>query len=87
MAMQNITTVKLDFVDEAITPPVTVLKMRRPKVRDQISASKISKDQAGQEVALFATLCEESVETIENLDMADYLKVQRAYQEMEKGNS
>lgn len=87
MAVKSTVTVKLDFVDDSVTPPVTELTVRRPKVRDQIAASKASKDPATQECTLFATLCEVSLETITNLDMADYMKVQKVYQDMEAGNA
>lgn len=55
------------------------LTMRRPKVRDQVAASKKTGTDAEIEVALFANLCEVAPETIEDLDMKDYKKVQAAY--------
>ena len=87
MSAQANVTIKLEFVDDNIKPPVTKLEMRRPKVRDQITASKAAKDPATQECTLFAALCEVPIETIENLDMSDYTKIQEAYEVMTRGKS
>lgn len=85
MAAKSTVTIALAFVDESITPPVKELVMRRPKVRDQINASKSGSDPATQECTLFSALCEVSLETIENLDMSDYAKLQKAYTDMTEG--
>ncbi len=67
--------------------PVTVdgagikqLTLRRPKVRDMIASDKAGGSDAEKEIRTFAHLCEVSPETIEELDLADYLKLQKAYQ-------
>lgn len=65
-----------------------VLHMRRPKVRDQILATKsemAGKSSAEQEVLLFANLCEVAPRDIEDLDMADYRKIQREYERFLEG--
>ncbi|WP_028318381.1 phage tail assembly protein [Desulfobulbus elongatus] len=66
--------------------PVTVagqeykeLTMRAPKVRDMLAASKGGKNDAEQELALFANLCEVAPDVILELDMADYVKMQGMY--------
>lgn len=56
------------------------LTMRRPKVRDQILAEKSEGTAAEQEVAMFANLCEVAPAAIQELDMADYLRLQQVYQ-------
>ena len=66
--------------------PVTVdgveikkLDMRRPKVRDQINADKPGGTDGEKEIRLFANLCEVTPETIEELDLYDYTKLQDEY--------
>jgi hypothetical protein len=66
--------------------PVTIdktevkkLNMRRPKVRDQLTAEEGGGSAGRQEVRLFANLCEVTPKTIEELDVADYDKVQKEY--------
>ena len=72
------TTITLSFPVETEGEKVTELKMRRPKVRDMLAADAGGSD-AQKELRLFANLCEVTPKTIENLDMADYLKVQEVY--------
>ena len=85
--MANTITIQLDHVDESITPPLKALTMLRPKVRDELAAREFDKDPAKAECVLIASLCEVGLDTIENLDMADYLKLQKTYQEMQAGNA
>ena len=61
---------------------VSVLHMRRPKVRDQLlmdKAGKVGKSEGEREVLLFANLCEIAPESLEGVDMSDYRKLQEAY--------
>lgn len=60
---------------------VSQLNLRRPKVRDVRAADKAGSTDSEREIWLFANLCEATPEAIEELDMADYLQVQRAYQD------
>lgn len=67
--------------------PVTVenvthekLNIRRPKVRDRLAVERIKKTDAEKEIAMIANLAEVSVEAIEELDLADYGKVQEVLQ-------
>ena len=55
------------------------LEMRRPKVRDERDARRAGDDAAVQEIALFANLCEVPPSVIEELDMADYRRLQDVY--------
>ena len=55
------------------------LEMRRPKVRDERDARRAGADDAAREIALFANLCEVPPSVIEELDMADYRRLQGVY--------
>ena len=56
-----------------------VLNLRRPKVRDVILAAKIGGSDEEKEVRMFANLCEVAPDVVEELDMADYKKLQDGY--------
>ena len=67
--------------------PVTVdgathatLAMRRPRVRDSRDAQRGGGTNADSEIRLFANLCEVTPAVIEELDMTDYVKMQKAYE-------
>ena len=73
------TTITLAF-------PVTIdgmthdkLTMRRCKVRDRRAAMKQAGTDADREIWLFATLCEVPPEVIDELDEADYGKLQDTF--------
>lgn len=55
---------------------LTSLHIRRPKVRDRLAVDKLPGTEADREVRFIANLCEVSPDTIEELDMADYVRVQ-----------
>lgn len=55
------------------------IEMRRPKVRDLLAAEKAAKGDAEREIRLFASLCEVEPAVIEELDLADYGRLQEAY--------
>ena len=57
---------------------MTELHLRRTKVRDCLVVEKFSGSQAEKEVRFIANLCEMAPSDIEELDMADYTKVQEA---------
>ena len=66
-----------------LTIPVTInnttyneLNIRRPKVRDRLAVERIKKTDAEKEIALIANLTEVTTDVIEELDLADYNKVQ-----------
>lgn len=52
------------------------ISIRRPKVRDLLVASKKDVNESEREVNLIANLAEVPAETIQDLDMRDYLKIQ-----------
>lgn len=57
------------------------LNMRRPRVKDQLNAQNSGKTDADREIRLFATLCDVSPDSIMELDVADYSKLQSAYRD------
>ena len=57
----------------------TELVMRRPKVRDDKAARRAEKDPAAQELRLFANLCEVAPEVLDELDLADYKRLQDTF--------
>lgn len=60
---------------------VSLLQLRRPKVRDMLSVEKSVDNDAEKEIQLFANLCELTPENLHDLDMVDYAKLQKAYQD------
>lgn len=50
---------------------------RRIKVRDQLAAAKMGSDSASQEIALLAHLAELPPDLLQEVDMADYAKLQK----------
>lgn len=71
--------INLDYPVRIDGVEVKVLQMRRPKVKDQLAADKFGGGDAEKEVRLFANLCEVAPDTIEELDLADYTKLQGEY--------
>lgn len=74
-------TIKLQYPVEHNGTTYEELTMRRPKVRDQLAATKKSGSDAEFEAALFADLAEVEPAVIEGLDMLDYTELQRAYKD------
>jgi hypothetical protein len=60
---------------------VSVIQLRRPKVRDMLSVEKSVDNDAEKEIQLFSNLSELSPDNLLELDMADYAKLQKAYQD------
>lgn len=60
---------------------VGVIQLRRPRVRDMLSVEKSVDNDAEKEIQLFANLSELSPDNLLELDMADYAKLQKAYQD------
>ena len=58
----------------------TTLTMRRAKARDSRDAQRGGGSSADNEIRLFANLCEVAPGVIEELDMADYMRLQRVYE-------
>lgn len=71
-----------------LTYPITVdgtsvdsLQLRRPKVLDMLTVEKSTQSDAEKEIHLFANLCEVHPSALHELDMADYTKLQKTYQD------
>ncbi len=71
--------ITLDYPVPSDGIEVSTLTVRRPKVRDQINAAKVPGTDQDREVRMFAELCGVTTGVIEDLDMADYAKLQDAY--------
>ncbi|MDA0782434.1 MAG: phage tail assembly protein [Proteobacteria bacterium] len=70
-----------------LTVPITInnnthetLIVRRPKVRDRLAVERIKKTDAEKEIVMIANLAEVTVDVIEELDLADYAKIQEVLQ-------
>lgn len=58
---------------------VKSLKMRAPKVKDQLSIEKQGGTEAEKEVRFLALLCACPMELVEELTLADYKRMQEAF--------
>lgn len=79
--VQLITTVPLITPITVDGATLNELTVRRPKVRDMLAMENTSKSDAEKEINLFANLCEVTPQSLHELDMADYSKLQKAYQD------
>lgn len=71
--------VKLTYPVEVCGVKTDTLTMRRPKVRDELAVANGGGTNAERELKLFANLCEVDPSALEDLDMADYRKLQGVY--------
>jgi len=67
-------TIKIDGV------VISELTLRRPKVRDRLAVERLANSDAEKEVALIANLADIPKDAVEELDLADYAKIQEALQ-------
>ncbi len=59
---------------------VSELRMRRPKVKDQLKASQMrGASEFDKEIWMFGTLTGTDVQTVESLDVLDYYKLAKAF--------
>ncbi|MDG2958878.1 MULTISPECIES: phage tail assembly protein [Pasteurellaceae] len=80
-------TIQLDYpIKDGEGNTVTELKMRRAKAKDMRRMSE-KKTEAEQEIFMFAQLVGLVPEDIDELDIADYGKLQKAFTEMVQGKS
>ena len=70
------TTIKLEFPITSGAQLIQQITMRRPKVKDTLAAQKVAGSTAEQEVRLVANLASLTPAEIEELDAADYARVQ-----------
>ncbi len=73
------TDIPLQFPIKVDGVEVKSIKIRRPKVRDMLAASKASGQDDEKELQLFSNLCELPPETMKDLDIADYAKLQETF--------
>jgi hypothetical protein len=57
---------------------VSEITLRRPKVRDRLIVERSNASDAEKEVQLIANLAELPIEAIEDIDLADYARLQKA---------
>ena len=74
--MEEKTTIKLLYPIRVNGQEISEINLRRPKVRDRLAVEKMSASQGEKEVRFIANLCEMAPNDIEELDMADYNKIQ-----------
>ena len=79
------TTITLEHPVTVDGSQITTLTMRRPRVRDERDARRGGGTPVDQELRLFGNLCEVTPATIEELDMADYLRMQKVYESFLSG--
>ncbi|GAK43593.1 conserved protein [Tepidicaulis marinus] len=73
--------IKLDHPVTVNGTTIRDIKMRRPKVRDELAAQTY-KEEAERELMYFCSLTELTREELEELDLADWGKLQKAFEEM-----
>ena len=72
-------TIKLQYPVEIGGAKTSELSMRRSKVKDRLAVSKMQGTDADKEIRLFANLCEVEPAVIEEMDEADYKKLQDTF--------
>ena len=75
----NHVVIKLDYPITVDSQQIKELRMRRCKVKDRRMAMKQWHTDEDREIGLIANLCELPPEAIEELDAADYAKVQKEF--------
>jgi hypothetical protein len=73
--------IELDFPIEISGVEVKHFIMRRPKVRDDLAASKSSGSDEDKALMLVANLCEVTVDDLLDLDSADWAKLEQQIQD------
>lgn len=78
-------TIQLDYpITLGDGQKITQFTMRRAKAKD-LRKIQAHKNEAEQEFLLFASLTNSTIEDIEELDLADYQKLQDAFKSMTSG--
>ena len=72
--------IKLDHPIQVNGVAMEEIFLRRPKVRDRLVVDKMTVSDAEKEILLIANLAEISREAVEELDLADYTKIQKELQ-------
>ena len=74
--------IKLDYPFSIAGQAVTELTVRRPKVKDLRKASRYGETAAEQEVGLLSSLTGCTPEDLDEMDAADYGKLQSRFRDM-----
>jgi len=74
--MDTHATIPLTYPIQINGLEITELQMRRPKVRDRLAVEKMTGGVAEKEIRFIANLCEIAPGDVEELDMADYARLQ-----------
>lgn len=75
------TKIKLDYPITLDGATINEISLRRPTVKDmRVARITGGKDDAAQEINLIANLAQITPDAVESLDMADFVKVQKALQ-------
>lgn len=74
------TKIKLDHPIKIDGATVNEIVLRRPTVKDMRVARNSGKNDADQEVTLIANLAQIAPDDVDSLDIADFVKVQKALQ-------
>ena len=61
---------------------IAKLEMRRPKVKDMKAAARFGDKPEDQEIGLFGILCGLTAEDIQDMDLADYGRLQDSFRAM-----
>jgi hypothetical protein len=69
-------TVKLGYPVEFEKAEVSEVEIRSPKVKDYVQAQKAGSSQEETEIILIASLIKKPVEFVEEMEFADYTKLQ-----------
>lgn len=77
----NTAKIELDFPIEISGVAVNHLILRRPKVRDDLAASKSGGTDEDKSLVLMANLCEVTIEDLLELDSADWTKLEKQVQD------
>lgn len=72
MAKEFDPEITIKYPDEDVTPTLTTLTMRPPKVKNQLTAAKVHADSEPREVLLISMLCGVTFDQIQNLQSYDY---------------
>ena len=72
------TNIKLQYPIKVDGVTINEISLRRPTVKDMRVARITGKDDAAQEINLIANLAQITTEAVESIDMADFVKVQKA---------
>ncbi|MDP8162804.1 phage tail assembly protein [Phocoenobacter skyensis] len=80
-------TIELDYpITDGEGKEIKKLEMRRAKAKD-LRKMQMQKNEADQEVFLYANLTNLTFEDIDEMDIADYHKLQKEFKSMTKGKS